>query len=208
MCSLRSLVRETYLETQEFDADIKQALEPVPDRSLRDRVMPRIDRHSRNVMASALLPVALFDAAQKDIKAFLKDRLDSLGAGEGTAAFVEACVERLANLDDHLHTILQDPALDDPVVAGRIQLDLSVAHPLVNNYFTGLLEGVLGLLGLGPQARGKPLQKVNDGLSKYYAQILKEVLSITSDGYQTEWEADQVALVPGDMHLGYLKDFS
>ena len=159
-------------------------------------------------MAAALLPVTLFDAAQKDIKAFLEARRDSLGAAQGTAVLTEACVERLGNLNDGLHAILQDPALDDPAVAGRVQLHLSATQPLVNNYFSGLLEGVLGLLGLNPKARGEVSGKVSDGLSHYYARTLKELLSTDSGGYQTDWEPDQVALAPGDMHLGYLADFS
>ena len=208
VCSLKRLVKETRVENQLFEADLKQALEPVPDRSLRERTMARAAKHSRNVMAAALLPVTLFDAAQKDIKAFLEARRDSLGAAQGTAVLTEACVERLSNLNDGLHAILQDPALDDPAVAGRVQLHLTATQPLVNNYFSGLLEGVLGLLGLNPKARGVVSEKVSDGLSQYYARTLKELLSTDSGGYQTDWEPDQVALAPGDMHLGYLADFS
>ena len=208
VCSLKRLVKETRVENQLFEADLKQALELVPDRSLRERTMARAAKHSRNVMAAALLPVTLFDAAQKDIKAFLEARRDSLGAAQGTAVLFEACVERLANLNDGLHAILQDPALDDPAVAGRVQLHLTATQPLVNNYFSGLLEGVLGLLGLNPKARGTVSGRVSDGLSQYYARTLKELLSTDSGGYQTDWEPDQVALAPGDMHLGYLADFS
>ena len=208
MCSLKRLVKETRVENQLFEADLKQALEPVPDRSLRERTLARAAKHSRNVMAAALLPVTLFDAAQKDIKAFLEARRDSLGAAQGTAVLIEACVERLSNLNDGLHAILQDPALDDPAVAGRVQLHLTATQPLVNNYFSGLLEGVLGLLGLNPKARGAVSGKVSDGLSQYYARTLKELLSTDSGGYQTDWEPDQVALAPGDMHLGYLANFS
>ena len=208
VCSLKRLVKETRVETQLFEADLKQALEPVPDWSLQERTMARAAKHSRNVMAAALLPVTLIDAAQKDIKAFLEARRDSLGAAQGTAVLIETCVERLGNLNDGLHAILQDPALDDPAVAGRVQLHLSATQPLVNNYFSGLLEGVLGLLGLNPKARGEVSGKVSDGLSHYYARTLKELLSTNSGGYQTDWEPDQVALAPGDMHLGYLGDFS
>ena len=99
MCSLRTFERENRCLNEGLTEELQQLLQSVPDCCLRGNVLAAINRHSRNVAATTLLPKAQFDAVQREMKAFLERRLHDVSAQQETKTMVEACVERFTTVN-------------------------------------------------------------------------------------------------------------
>ena len=210
--TVRSLMTSR-LETREMGKrlfkEVSQLLEPTRDKRLRYNIEALITRHQDNIEAATWMPIVLFDSAQKEMKAFLERRLRDISSDRETQMLVDECVESFTNHTVTLSDFLSDPAMPTPGVANRVQVGLITSQPLVNNYFSGLLEGVLGVMGFKPGGKESQTGTVVEGVSRQYARLLKDTLSEATGGYETDWEdAERDLSVPSDLHLGYMKDFS
>ena len=210
--AVRSLMTSR-LETQEMGKrllkEVSQLLVPTRDKCLRYNIEALITRHQDSVAAATWMPIVLFDSAQKEMKAFLKRRLRDISTDRETQMLVDECVESFTNHAVCLSDFLSDPAMATPGVANRVQVGLITSQPLVNNYFSGLLEGVMGVMGFKLEGKENKTGTVVEGVSRQYARLLKDTLSETTGGYETDWEDTERDLsVPSDLHLGYMKDFS
>ena len=210
--AVRSLMTSR-LETREMGKrlfkEVSQLLEPTRDKRLRYNIEALITRHQDNIEAATWMPIVLFDSAQKEMKAFLERRLRDISSDRETRMLVDECVESFTNHTATLGDFLSDPAMATPGVANRVQVGLITSQPLVNNYFSGLLEGVLGVMGFKPGGKESKTGTVVEGVSRQYARLLKNTLSEATGGYETDWEdAERDLSVPSDLHLGYMKDFS
>ena len=209
--AMRSLKTFQYEMSQSINglrASLKNLLQPVPDKRLKDNIEALLFKHQREVTTSSVLPLCLFDAARADMKSFLQHRLDNVAAQEEAKMVAEACLERFNNHMNASWGFLDLPAMNDPEVVLRVQMGLSLTCPLVANYFHGALEGVLSLLGLKPPKPGEPQQPSRETSSRHYSRLLKQCLSQVSEGYQTDWEGRDGSEDAGDLHLNYLVDFS
>ena len=210
--AVRSLMTSR-LETREMGKrlfkEVSQLMEPTRDKRLRYNIEALITRHQDNIEAATWMPIVLFDSAQKEMKAFLERRLRDISSDRETQMMVDECVESFTNHTATLSDFLSDPAMATPGVANRVQVGLITSQPLVNNYFSGLLEGVLGVMGFKPGGKESQTGTVVEGVSRQYARLLKDTLSEATGGYETDWEdAERDLSVPSDLHLGYMKDFS
>ena len=207
--AVRSLMTSR-LETQEMGKrllkEVSQLLEPTRDKRLRYNIEALITRHQDSVAAATWMPIVLFDSAQKEMKAFLERRLRDISTDRETQMLVDECVESFTNHAVSLSDFLSDPAMATPGVANRVQVGLITSQPLVNNYFSGLLEGVMGVMGFKPGGKENKTGTVVEGVSRQYARLLKDTLSEATGGYETDWEDRERDLVPSDLHLGYMKD--
>ena len=208
--TMRSL--KTFQATVKTSIDrLRDSLDDLLDRTsdpvLRSNVMALMDQHGRETSAAAIFPLVLLDAARNDMQAFLQSRLDNLSAATEARVAADACVERFSNHMNALWGFLEDPRLNNPEVAFRVQVGLSSTRPLVANYFHGALEGVLGLLGLHTPVPERSRLKTIEAASKYHARLLKQYLAQATGGYETDWE-ERDGSEQEDLHLDYLKDFS
>ena len=208
MRSLKTFQYEARQSINGLRTSLKNLLQPVPDKRLKDNIEALLVKHQREVTASSVLPLCLFDAARADMKSFLQRRLDNVAAQKEAKMIAEACLERFNNHMNASWGFLDLPAMNDPEVILRVQMGLSLTRPLVANYFHGALEGVLSLLGLKPPKPGEPQQSSRETSSRHYARLLKQCLSQVSEGYQTDWEGRDGSEDAGDLHLNYLEDFS
>ena len=169
MRSLKTFQYEARQSINGLRTSLKNLLQPVPDKRLKDNIEALLVKHQCEVTASSVLPLCLFDAARADMKYFLQRHLDNVAAQKEARMIAEACLERFNNHMNASWGFLDLPAMNDPEVVLRVQMGLSLTHPLVANYFHGALEGVLSLLGLKPPKPDEPQQSSRETSSRHYA---------------------------------------
>ena len=82
-----------------------------------------------------------------------------------------------------------------------------MAHqPLEANFFPGILEGLVGRLGLAPPGATNPLTYIREGVTCHWAAALREAVKRTEGG---DVNPRQVTgnVVPHRLHLNYDVDF-
>ena len=83
MRSLKTFQYEARQSINGLRASLKNLLQPVPDKRLKDNIEALLVKHQREIPASSVLPLCLFDAARADMKTFLQRRLDNVAAPGG-----------------------------------------------------------------------------------------------------------------------------
>ena len=79
-------------------------------------------------------------------------------------------------------------------------------QPLEANFFSGILEGLTGRLGLMPLGAVDPPTSVRAGVSRRWAATLREAV-IRNEGRDIDLEQATLNVVPSGLHLDYDLDF-
>ena len=79
-------------------------------------------------------------------------------------------------------------------------------QPLEANFFPGILEGLVGRLGLVPPDVTDPPTSVRAGMSHHWATGLREAVRRT-EGRDADLEHVMSTMVPHGLHLDYDLDF-
>ena len=82
-----------------------------------------------------------------------------------------------------------------------------MAHqPLEANFFPGILEGLVGRLGLAPPGITDPPTSVREGMAHHWAATLKDAIRRT-EGRDIDLRQVTSTVVPHRLHLNYDLDF-
>ena len=82
-----------------------------------------------------------------------------------------------------------------------------MAHqPLEANFFPGILEGLVGRLGLAPPGVTDPPTSVREGMACHWAATLKDAIRRT-EGRDINLRQVKSTVVPHGLHLDYDLDF-
>ena len=82
-----------------------------------------------------------------------------------------------------------------------------MAHqPLEANFFPGILEGLVGRLGLAPPGITDPPTSVREGVARHWAATLKEAIR-RMEGRDIDLRQVTSTVVPHELHLDYDLDF-
>ena len=87
----------------------------------------------------------------------------------------------------------------------QVLIGLATQQPLKANFFPGILEGLVGRLGLVPLRVIDPPTSVRVGMSHHWAAALREAVRRT-EGRDIDLEA-MSTMVPHGLHLDYDLDF-
>ena len=110
----------------------------------------------------------------------------------------EALAERFNNHQSQIWKIVMGPGMSDPRVSTRVNAALSAVQPMVNNYFGGILEGLMGSLSLTAPPGDEAARSTQEGVEQQIAEALKKSLSPG---------ADRSGDPPQGLHVGYKLDF-
>ena len=81
---------------------------------------------------------------------------------------------------------------------------MAADRPLESNFFPGLLEGLLGSLGIAAPGEGNPPLSSREGAGHTWSSAMHEVISRTE---QKEVEAPRAVGLPQSLDLHYEEDF-
>ena len=102
--------------------------------------------------------------------------------------------------------MVQVPALTEGEVSLQVLIGLVAHQPLEANFFAGILEGLVGRLGLVPPGITDPPTSVREGMAHHWAAALKEAIRRT-EGRDINLGQVMSTVVLHGLHLDYDLDF-
>ena len=111
---------------------------------------------------------------------------------------------RIMDHQDRVHQLLRSEPLRYPKVVPLILVGLATDRPLESNFFPGLLEGLLGSLGIAASGEGNPPTSSREGAGHAWSTAVHEAISQIE---QKEVEAPGAVGMPPGLDLRYEEDF-
>ena len=128
------------------------------------------------------LPLLELQAAQEDLEGFLQRRLQEIDSQEETRRLVERLAKKMTSHANEVQELVSTPALAHKEVALRVLISQVATPTLDTNVFTGVLEGLMGRLGLPPPGTTGPLTSAREGVSRQWASTVREAVRKTEGG--------------------------
>ena len=106
---------------------------------------------------------------------FLEDLTKSLQTDEELKKLLTALSKRISAFEDHIWELALSKELAEEEVALHVNLALTATRPIIGNYFNGVLEGLVGSLGIKIHEDEDPPHSTQEGLERHLAEELKQL---------------------------------
>ena len=111
------------------------------------------------------LPLMELQVAQEDLEGFLQCCLQEISSQAETWELVEGLARKMSAHASRVCDLVSIPELAEPEVSLSVNTGLAANQPLEANFFSGILEGVAGRLGLVPPGMMDPPASTRVGVS-------------------------------------------
>ena len=111
------------------------------------------------------LPLMELQAAQEDMEGFLQCRLQEISSQAETQELVEGLTRKMSAHTSRARDLVSIPELAEQEVSLQVNTELAANQALEANFFSGILEGVAGRLGLVPPGVTAPPSSARAGVS-------------------------------------------
>ena len=125
------------------------------------------------------LPLLELQAAWEELESFLQQCLQEIGSRVETRELVERLAGKMSTHASKVCDLVSIPELAQPEVSLWLNMGLAANPSLKANVFLGILEGVVGRLGLAPPGTTDPPASARVGVSQQWATTLREVIQKT-----------------------------
>ena len=150
------------------------------------------------------LPLTRLDRAQGEMKKFIQFRLEELRSQQETKNLIGELFSRITDHRGRVRQLLRSEPLRHPEVVPLILVGLAADRPLKSNFFPGLLEGLLGSLGIAAPGEGNPPTSSREGAGRAWSSAVREAILRIE---QKEVEAPGAVGLPQGLDLHYEEDF-
>ena len=150
------------------------------------------------------LPLTQLDEAQEEMEKFIQSHLEELRSQQETKNLIGELSSKITDHRGRVCQLLRSEPLRHPEVVPLILVGMAADRPLKSNFFPGLLEGLLGSLGIAASGEGNPLTSSHEGASHAWSTAMHEAIS------WIEWkevEAPGAVGLPQGLDLHYEEDF-
>ena len=103
-----------------------------------------------------------------------------------------------------MHELPRSEPLRHPEVVLLVMVGLAADRPIESNFFPGLLEGLLGSLGMAAPGEGNPATSSREGAGRAWSTAMREAISRIE---QKEVEAPEAVRLPPNLDLRYEEGF-
>ena len=122
----------------------------------------------------SLTKVLVFlDCARREGRNFLEDFVRSLQTNEELKKLVTVLSKWISAFEDHIWELALSKQLAEEEVALHVNLALTATRPVIGNYFNGMLEGLMGSLGIKIHEDEDPPRSTKEGLERCLAKELQ-----------------------------------
>ena len=135
---------------------------------------------------------------------FIQSRLRELRSQQETKNLIGEVFSRITDHRGRVRQLLRSEPLRHPEVALLILVGLAADRPLKSNFFPGLLEGLLGSLGIGAFGEGSPPTSSREGAGHAWSTAVHEAISQIE---QKEVEVPGAVGLPQSLDLHYEENF-
>ena len=150
-------------------------------------------------------PLMELQVAQEDMEGFLQCCLKEISSQAETRELIEGLTRKLSAHASQVWELVSIPELAEQEVSLEVNTGLAVNQPLEANFFSGILKGVTGRLGLVPPGVMDPPTSARVGVSQQWAAALREAfLKMQGRNIGVELVAHDV--LPPGLHLDYDPD--
>ena len=150
------------------------------------------------------LPLTQLDEAQEEMEKFIQSRLGELQSQQETKNLIGELSSRITDHRGRVHQLLRSEPLRHPEVVPLILVGLAVDRPLKSNFFPGLLEGLLGSLGIAAFGEDNPPTSSHEGAGHAWSTAVHQAISWIE---QKEVETPGAEGLPPGLDLHYEEDF-
>ena len=135
---------------------------------------------------------------------FIRFRLEELQSQQETKNLVGELSSRITDHQSRACRLLSSEPLRHPEVIPLVLVGMAANQPLESNFFPGLLEGLLGRLGIAASGEGNPPTLSQEGAGCLWSSAVHEAISQIE---QREVETPGTAGLPQCLDLCYEEDF-
>ena len=152
------------------------------------------------------LPLMELQLAREDVDGFLQCHLQEISSQSETQELIEGLTRKMSAHASRVWELVSTPELAKEEVSLRVNTELAVNQPLEANFFSGILEGVAGRLGLVPPSVMAPPALVRVGVFQQWAAALREAV-LKMEGRDIGVEPVPHDVLPLELRLDYNPDF-
>ena len=150
--------------TDELIRDLDIAVQNSTDLpSENPSVRVALNRFWEQVKLKLALPLALVDAAHKDMDRFLNHRIEELHSQAEMRNLLESLSERVSAHQRRMRQIVYSGPLRHVEVTLRVFIGMAGDQPVESNFFPGILEGLLGRLSIAAPGETNPPTSSREG---------------------------------------------
>ena len=135
---------------------------------------------------------------------FIQFRLEELRSHQETKNLIGELSSRIMDHRGRVCQLLHSEPLRHPEVVPLVLVGMAADRPLKSNFFPGLLEGLLGSLGIAAPGEGNPPTSSREGAGRAWSSAVHEAISWIE---QKEVEAPGAVGLPQCLDLCYKEDF-
>ena len=135
---------------------------------------------------------------------FIQSRLEELRSPQETKNLIGELSSRVTDHQGRVRELLCGEPLRHPEVIPLIMVGLAADRPLESNFFPGLLEGLLGSLGIAAPREGNPPTSSREGAGRTWSTAMHEAISRIE---QKDVETSEAMGLPPNLDLRYEEGF-
>ena len=109
------------------------------------------------------LPLTRLDEVREEMEKFIQSHLKELRSQQETKNLIGELSSRIMDHRGRVHQLLRSEPLRHPDVVPLVLVGMAADRPLKSNFFPGLLEGLLGSLGIAAPGEGNPPLSSREG---------------------------------------------
>ena len=123
------------------------------------------------------LPLTQLDEARQEMETFIQSHLKELRSPQETKNLIGELSSRVTDHRGRVRELLHSKPLRHPEVIPLIMVCLAADRPIESNFFPGLLEGLLGSLGMAAPREGNPPASSHEGAGHAWSTAVREAIS-------------------------------
>ena len=135
---------------------------------------------------------------------FIQFRLEELQTQQETKNLIGELSSRITDHRGRVRQLLRSEPLRHPKVVLLVLVGMAADRPLESNFFPGLLEGLLGSLGIAAPGEGNPPTSSQEGAGHLWSSAMREAISQIE---QKEVKTPGAVGLPRCLDLHYEEDF-
>ena len=152
------------------------------------------------------LPLAQVDVAREDMERFLHHCLEELRSQTDMKNLIDNLSQRIAAHQSRAWQIVYSEPMENIEVLLQVILGVAVDQPVESNFFPGILEGLLGRLGIAAHGEKNPPTSAKEGVARLWASAVLNAVQ-KMEKRQVRLETSGSSGMPSGLHLNYEEDF-
>ena len=175
--SLRGLLTDLEVATNDLVRDLDIATRNSLDiPSANPSVKVALDHFHQLVRMKMALPLTQLDAAHEDMERFLQFHLSQLHAQTELKCLMTSLINKLASHQQKIQDLMLRDPLKNVEVTLRVLVGLGADQPMNTKFFPGIMEGLLGSIGINATGVKDPPTSSREGAARMWATTVQNAI--------------------------------